>query len=864
MHPRLPSLFFRTAPTDLVLVGICSDLVPLANANEITEAEIPSVTSLDVEDKKMYQADYKAKAAELVHSLTSGEEAGGKSVGRAFVASRLTSSDLQLKQGEVEDLETKIDTLSLVRATSVTSHLIEMHRYDHNFPRAALDRMEEFINNSDVLPNPDKHAELIREVKLECILSLENSPYLEVRANVHPTDDPTMPRFTFRIWVIGLNPGNFNQKEHMLITIMCSVSFSAPYTNYIVPAQAMPAFFNEKFAYNRGYQYLNTLGTNFVGYGLAGLTRKFLVYPSVAIWPATLNMLGLIKAFHTETNEPVKGPFGRIYRASREKAFLVLFLAMFCYYFFPGFIFQALSVFSWITWIAPNNADLDTVCGFFGGLGLNPWPTFDWNNLTVWLNPLTIPTFAIMNRFIGILLGALMTLAVYYSNSWYTGYLPINGNSAYDNTGNPYIVSAILDSNNQFQDSLYQQYSQAWLSAGYIMSYIWYFALYSATFTFVIIFQGRNLLVGARSMIRAAKKHLGRPVAGIDDADELSEDIHYRLMKQNYKEVPEWQYLIVLLISIVIGMVGVGIYPTNTSPVVLIFGIIMPLIVIIPCGLIQAITGMPVPLNVLAEFIGGALTEGNANALMYFKTYGYIAVYQALYFANDLKLVHYIKIPPRHTFYAQLWATLMYCMVSASIFNFAMGFPDACMADAAFRFTCPNQRTFFTAAIFWGTLSPKRLFGPDKRYNLMLLGFPLGFFLVIAYWILVKKFPRSERLRQMHPIMIAAGPSTWGSPYNMSYFIGNVYVTWLSFQYVRKHYLVFWAKYNYVLAAAFPAGIAISAVVIFALEIPGGGLAINWWGNNIEAVGCEGNGGCPRLTTLPEVGYFGGDPGTFT
>jgi hypothetical protein len=63
----------------------------------------------------------------------------------------------------------------------------------------------------------------------------------------------------------SLNPGKFNQKEHMLITIMCSVSFSAPYTNYIVPAQAMPVFFNEKFAFNRGYQYLNTLGTNFVG-----------------------------------------------------------------------------------------------------------------------------------------------------------------------------------------------------------------------------------------------------------------------------------------------------------------------------------------------------------------------------------------------------------------------------------------------------------------------------------------------------------------------------------------------------------------------------------------------------------------------
>lgn len=41
-------------------------------------------------------------------------------------------------------------------------------------------------------------------------------------------------------------------------------------------------------------------------------------------------------------------------------------------------------------------------------MGLNPWPTFDWNNLTVWLTPLTIPTFAIMNMFVGILIGALM------------------------------------------------------------------------------------------------------------------------------------------------------------------------------------------------------------------------------------------------------------------------------------------------------------------------------------------------------------------------------------------------------------------------------------------------------------------------
>jgi hypothetical protein len=98
----------------------------------------------------------------------------------------------------------------------------------------------------------------------------------------------------------------------------------------------------------------------------------------------------------------------------------------------------------------------------------------------------------------------------------------------------------------------------------------------------------------------------------------------------------------------------------------------------------------------------------------------------------------------------------------------------------------------------------------------------------------------------------------------MSYYIGNVYVVLFSFQYLRKRYPGFWAKYNYVVAAAFPAGIAVSALVIFfALAIPKGGLSVDWWGNSVTGLGCEGNGGCPRLV-VEEGGYFGPAPGHYT
>ena len=79
-----------------------------------------------------------------------------------------------------------------------------MHRYDQNFPGHALERIGTFLDDPDVLQNPSKYPDLVREMKMEAILSTENSPYQEVRANVDPTDDPSIPSLTFRVWVIGI------------------------------------------------------------------------------------------------------------------------------------------------------------------------------------------------------------------------------------------------------------------------------------------------------------------------------------------------------------------------------------------------------------------------------------------------------------------------------------------------------------------------------------------------------------------------------------------------------------------------------------------------------------------------------------
>jgi hypothetical protein len=106
--------------------------------------------------------------------------------------------------------------------------------------------------------------------------------------------------------------------------------------------------------------------------------------------------------------------------------FMYCFGAMFVYSWFPSYIIQAMSYFNWMTWIAPDNVNLAAVTGSFGGLGLNPLPTWDWNQLTAATDPLINPFYSIFNGFLGMLITAPIILAIWYTNTWNTAYIPIN------------------------------------------------------------------------------------------------------------------------------------------------------------------------------------------------------------------------------------------------------------------------------------------------------------------------------------------------------------------------------------------------------------------------------------------------------
>ena len=95
----------------------------------------------------------------------------------------------------------------------------------------------------------------------------------------------------------------------------------------------------------------------------------------------------------------------------------------------------------------------------------------------------------------------------------------------------------------------------------------------------------------------------------------------------------------------VFGIISIEVWPTQMPVWAFVLALLIAFVYVIPIGMIQAITNQQIGLNVITELIIGYALPGHPIAMMIFKTYGYITMYQALQFTSDFKLGHYMKIP---------------------------------------------------------------------------------------------------------------------------------------------------------------------------------------------------------------------------
>ena len=123
-------------------------------------------------------------------------------------------------------------------------------------------------------------------------------------------------------------------------------------------------------------------------------------------------------------------------------------------------------------------------------------------------------------------------------------------------------------------------------------------------------------------------------------------------------------------------------WPTGFPAWAFVVCIFIPIIWLLPIGIVQAVTNIQLGLNVLTEFLIGYMVPGRPLAMMMFKNYGYISVGQALYFAQDLKLGHYMKVPPRVMFSSQLVASVWSAIIQICVMNWALDkIPNVCELD---------------------------------------------------------------------------------------------------------------------------------------------------------------------------------------
>ncbi|KAH9062552.1 OPT oligopeptide transporter [Lactarius deliciosus] len=730
--------------------------------------------------------------------------------------------------------------------------------------------------DDDIDPNFDPTA----------IILEDESPYPEVRSAAANTDDPAMPASTLRAWCIGiiwavivpginqffffrypsvsvtaivpllvtfpigkawaryvpnvtvfgveLNPGPFTVKEHVIITIMASVGYSPAYATDLVAVQKV--FYNQNPSF--AYQWLLVMSTQLIGFSIGGICKRFLVDPPSMIWPSSLVITALFNTMHSLETTGTHGISG----ISRVRFFTYVFIGYFCYNFLPSYLFTALSSFSWVCWMAPNNAKVNQLFGVTHGLAMGVL-TFDWGQITAFTgSPLPTPWWAAAHTGIAIIFFAWILVPIlYYTNTWYSGFLPIASSHSFDNTGSSYNVSRIINSDLTFNIEAYKAYSPLFISVTFAVSYALSFASITSTLTHTFIYYRKQIWNQARR--------------------SLSEqpDIHARLMSV-YKGVPDWWYLTIFLSMFGFGVIAIEVWDTQFPVWAFVLALTIAFTYTVPIGVIMAIANQAVGLNVITELIIGYLLPGRPIAMMLFKTWGYISMNQAINFTSDFKLGHYMKIPPRPMFFCQVVATIIagtvQLAVQAWLFSNVEGFCTPTQKDG---FICPSTTVFGTASIIWGVIGPQRLFSHGQLYYGLVFFFLIGAILPVVQWVLHRKF-KIAFLRYLNFPLIFIGMSNMPPATPMNY-VPWVVVCFIFNYVVRRRHFSWWAKYNYVLSAALDASYAFGALVIFfTLQYPNNGnIGIDtiqaWWGNTVYTKTADFLGVPDRI--LPDGQTFG-------
>lgn len=671
----------------------------------------------------------------------------------------------------------------------------------------------------------------------------EDSPFEIVRATVSNQDDQTLPVVTFRFWFLGisltillsifnqvfwfrtqsfmisifvvqllsfplgkllarilpqgsLNPGPFNIKEHVLITAMVNASTSVTYAVDLINIKKI--FFGYDNSVSSSL--LLVLSIQFLGLGIAGLTRRFLVQPASMIWPASLVNVSLFRTMHELSDSN---------GARRFKFFMLATGASFLYYFLPGFVAPFLASVSLLCLFAPQNRLLNQIGSGTKGFGLFSF-AFDWQTIVSYLgSPLITPFWAQVNIIVGFVFVCWLLVPIgYYTNVWDAQSFPIVSTQTFHSNGTEYSSLSLINDALRLNQTSHDFNGPLRLSYFFAISYGMGFAALSALITHTLLYHGRELFVRCRQFI-------------YDD-----DDIHAKLMRR-YERLSDWLFVALIVASLINAIIICSFYDIKLPVWGVLLAFSMALFFSVPIGIMAAIANQTPGINAITEITIGYLLPGQPLANATFKAFGYTTLNMAMTFVSDMKLGHYMKVPPKLLLVAQSLGIFISALTSVSTsFLMQMVIPELCMKGET-NWQCPNTNTSYVTSVIWGSIGPGRIFNGTTGYNMLFWFFLVGLLLPVPFWLLARRYP-SSMWRYVHtPVILGV---TAIMPPARAVMFPSWFLLGLIFQYyVYRYRHVWWKRYNYILSAALDVGVAFGSLVIF-LALKNQNIAFEWWG----------------------------------
>ncbi|GMM34355.1 hypothetical protein DASC09_016800 [Saccharomycopsis crataegensis] len=643
-------------------------------------------------------------------------------------------------------------------------------------------------------------------------------------------------------WLKYLNPYPFNKKEHTLITIMAS---SAANCALAIEVLAVQKLWYTNQTVNKAVSIFFCLCSQLLGYGLCGLMRNSLVYPTDMFYP---NIVAQVSTIHTLHNDKQKSRM-------QLKWFYLCFAAMFFYEIVPEWMFPLLIGFSPVC--ISKAGKNPTVSRIFGGTNGNEGLgffsfCFDWNYIASTANPMAQPLVAVMNNIFGYILCIVVFLGVYYGNVWKAKNFPFLSQDLFyeDSAPGNYLVynqSLILDSKNKLDPQALQEQGVPYMTATYVVYLIATNLSVAATFTYMYLFHWdklqptfnwvfsiKEMAINWKSYIKFWEKSEYDQRLTIDGkVPEICDDPHFKAYMA-YEDVPHWWYGITLLLSFVVAIICLYKGDTGLPWWMLIIAMLLAFFLTLMLGGLVGIFGFGgTQMQTICQLIGAYIKPGYPLANMYFTLFGYNSVSQAFLMLQDLKQAEYMKLAPKSAFFAQLIGTAV-----GAIFNFIM-MESIVNSKAEILLSIQgtaiwsgqNVQQYNTQGIAWGALA-KEMFSSGKTYQMVPYSLIIGLFIPIPFYILHRLRPTWHIDNINIPIMIwyigwlcvGVNASIW------SYFI----VALVSQFYWRKYKPKFFQEYNYIIAAGLTGGVQV-AVFILSFAVAGAsGSSYNfpqWWGN---------------------------------